>query len=193
MCKRGLFLPLSIICMVLGACESETTTTKHKVSKDPWGNELPFSIGKDDDGNPMMKSDKRSSFDNKQSNIASGKDFSGSDYSKKSYRKERWGGDTSFGRKKYAGNTSAERYKKEPWYVRKQASASGQQATASNKKFSVNPFRSNRTSSVNSRQVSTSQDSKINNRRQSYKQPNITDWKEQGGLSVKDTNSMLGR
>ncbi len=193
MCKFGPFLTLSLICLILGACESETTTTEHKLSQDPWGNELPFSVGKDADGNPMMKSEKRSGFENKQSNLASNRDFSGDDYTKKSYRKERWGGDTAFSRKKYAGDTSAERYKKEPWYVRKQASASGTQATASNKKFSVNPFRTNRATEQGGRRISSKQDYKVSNSRQTYKQPTITDRKDQGGLSVKDTNSMLGR
>jgi len=193
MCKLWPFLHLSIICLILGACASETTTTNQKLSKDVWGNDLPFSIGKDDDGNPMMKSDKRSSFENKTSNLASNRDFSGNDYTKKSYSKDRWGGNTAFARKKYEGNTNADHYKKEPWYVRKQVASSGKQSTASNKKFSVNPFRTNRATEQDARRITSKQDYKVSNRRQSYKQPVITDWKDQSSLSIKDTNSMLGR
>jgi hypothetical protein len=177
----------------LGACASETTTTNHKVSKDAWGNDLPFSIGKDEDGNPMMKSEKRSGFENKTSNFASNRDFDGNDYTKKSYRKDRWGGNTSHTRKKYEGNTNADHYKKEPWYVRKQVASSGKQATASNKKFSVNPFRTSRATEQNARRITSKQDYKVSNRRQTYNQPTITDWKDQSTLSIKDTNSMLGR
>ena len=194
MSKLGRILILSVIGLLLASCASETTTTEHKVNKDAFGKELPFSVGKDADGNPMMKSDKRSRYENKNSNIESNRDFSGNDYTKKSYRKDRWGGDSHFGKKTYAGNTSADRYKKEPWYVRKQASSANKQATASNKNYSVNPFRrSGRASEQGGRRMTTTQDARTSNSRQSYKQPEITHWKEQNGLSVKDTNSMLGR
>lgn len=193
MSMSGRFFLLSFIGFLLGACAKETTVTQSKVKKDVWGNDASYSVGQDEDGNPMMKSDKRSSFENKSSNIASNRDFRGQDYTKKSYRKDRWGGETHYDRKKYAGNTSAERYQKEPWFVRKQASSSNKQASDSKKKFSVNPFRSKRASEQNARRISTSQNSAINNQRNGFQQPTITNWKDQKGLSVKDTNGMLGR
>lgn len=187
------FLALLVTSVLFGACASETTTTEHQVKKDVWGNDEPFSIGKDADGNPVMKSDKRSSFENKNSNLAGHRDFSGKDYTSNSYRKKRWGGDTKYDRKQYAGKTSADQYKQEPWFVQKQASAVSKQASSSNKKFLVNPFRSKSSSVKNSKHISSAQDARVSNRRQSYQQPNITHWKEQDGLSVKDTNGMLGR
>ena len=81
-----LFLNGLVGALLLGACASETKVTQSQVKKDVWGRDEAYSIGKDEDGNPVMKSDKRSSFENKSSNIASNRDFSGKDYSKKSYR-----------------------------------------------------------------------------------------------------------
>ena len=75
------------IAMLLGACASEQTVTKTQVKKDAWGKDERYSVGKDKDGNPMMKSDRRSSMEGKGSNMASNRDFNGEDYSTKSYRK----------------------------------------------------------------------------------------------------------
>jgi len=183
-----------IVCaLLLGACASEQKVTQGQVKKDVWGRDEAYSIGKDEDGNPVMKSDKRSRFENKSSNIASNRDFSGKDYTKKSYRKKRWGGDTSFDRKSFSGNTDANHYRSEPLFVQKQAASTGKQVNGSNKKFSINPFRSKRVTEQGGRRITTTQDAKISNRRQTYKQPDITDWKDQDGLSIGDTNRMLGR
>ena len=59
------------------ACASEQTVTKTQVKKDSWGRDQRYSVGKDKDGNPMMKSDRRSSLEGKQSNMAANRDFSG--------------------------------------------------------------------------------------------------------------------
>lgn len=189
----SLFLSGLVCALLLGACASETKVTRSQVKKDVWGRDEGYSVGKDEDGNPVMKSDKRSSFENKSSNITSNRDFSGKDYSTKSYRKERWGGDTTFDRKSFSGNTDVNRYKSEPLFVQKQADAAGQQANVRKKKFSFNPFRSKRASEQGVKRITTTEDAKISNRRQTYQQPDITDWKNQDGLSVGDTNRMLGR
>jgi hypothetical protein len=189
----ALFLYGIVCALLMGACASERKVTQGQVRKDAWGKDETYSIGKDEDGNPVMKSDKRSSFENKSSNIASNRDFSGKDYTKKSYRKKRWGGDTSFDRKSFSGNTDANRYRSEPLFVQKQAAPTSKQANVRNKKFSINPFRSKRATEQGGRRITTSEDAEISNRRQTYKQPDITDWKDQDRLSIGDTNRMLGR
>lgn len=191
-CSKPILLSLGIA-MLLGACASEQTVTKTQVRKDAWGRDERFSVGKDEDGNPMMKSDRRSSLEGKQNNMATSRDFQGKDYNSKSYRKKRWGGNTFFGRKKYEGNTDASKYNKEPWFVRKQAGAEGQRAYADGKSYSVNPFRTSGASEQGGARISRPQDAETNFRRRVYKQPDVTHWKNQKGLSVGDTNRMLGR
>ncbi len=190
--SNGIFLSLAAA-MLLGACSSEQTVTKTQVRKDPWGRPERFSVGKDKNGNPVMKSDLRSSMDGKQSSIAGGRDFKGKDYNTKSYRKKRWGGNTFFPRKKYQGNTDASHYKSEPWFVQKQASAAGKRSRADGMAYAVNPFRTSSASEQDSRRITRTSDAETNFRRRVYKQPEITNWKDQKGLSVKDTNRMLGR
>lgn len=184
----------SCVAVLMSSCASEQTVSQSKVRKDAWGKDLPFTVGKDADGNPVMKSDKRSQFENKSSNSMSNRDFRGQDYTKKSYRKDRWGGGKSFGLKKFEGNTDASRYQKEPWFVKKQALKGSSQARVSNKKFLVNPFRSQKKSYTRGvRELPKPESSRVIQKRNSMGQPTITDWKSQKGLSVKDTNSMLGR
>lgn len=191
--QLGALSVIITISVAVAACSSETTVTQHKVQKDIWGDDEAFAVGKDADGNPTMKSDKRSSFENKSSNVAMNRDFSGKDYTKNSYRKERWTGKSRFSKKSYQGGEDASQYKKEPWFVQKQTSTASMQSGASKKKFSINPFRSKRATEQGGARLSTSTDARVSNRRSSYKQPEIRSWKDQKGLSVGDTNSMLGR
>lgn len=185
---------LGAVCSLLFvACGSETTVSETQIKKDVWGNDEAYSIGKDADGNPVMKSDKRSSFENKSSQFGGNKDFQGKDYTASSYRKKRWGGNRDYGRKAYQGNRSADHYKNEPWFVRKQASASGKSAQGFNQSYAVNPYRTSSSSAGGRKQIQPKGNADIANRRKSYKQPEITPWKDQKGLTVGDTNSMLKR
>lgn len=177
----------------LVSCAAEQTVTKEQVRKDAWGKKESFSVGKDKDGNPVMKSDRRSQMEGKTSHMVSNRDFSGKDYTKKSYRKKRWGGNTLFGRKKYEGNTDASQYKQEPWFVKKQASAQGQQARAAGKSFSVNPFSTKTAREQSGRRIARPSDAETDVRRRVFIQPKITGWKDQQSLGVSDTNRMLGR
>ena len=186
-------LSLLSISVLLGACATEQTVSKTQVRKDAWGRDEAFSVGKDKDGNPVMKSDRRSNLEGKQSHMVSNRDFSGKDYSKKSYRKKRWGGNTFFGRKKYQGKTDASQYKKEPWFVRKQANAQSKRSRADGQNYSVNPYRTSSAHEQNGKRIARTQDAETGFRRRVFQQPGITHWKDQKGLSIKDTNRMLGR
>lgn len=188
------FCYASIIWM-LSSCSSEQTVTKSQVVKDPWGKPQNYSIGKDENGNPVMKSDRRSTFEGKQSSIAGHRDFRGKDYTSKSYRKKRWGGNTLFGgNKKYSGNTDANKYRNQPWFVQQQSRALAQRSRAEGKGYrKLGLFRTTQAREQSGRRLSRPQDAETNVRRRVYKQPGITHWKEQKGLSVGDTNRMLGR
>ncbi|MFK7909527.1 MAG: hypothetical protein AB8F34_02890 [Akkermansiaceae bacterium] len=179
--------------MFFGACATEQTVTKTQVKKDWRGETLPFTVGKDKDGNPVMKSDRRSSFEGRSSNIAGDQSYSKKDYNTKSYRKKSWFGSKIFGKKEYQGNTDANRFKSEPWFVSKQANASGKRARADGKSFGVNPFRTKSATEQTGRSIARTSDAETDVRRRVFMQPDITHWKKQKGLSVSDTNRMLGR
>ncbi len=187
------FAILAGLSALLIACAAERTVTKKQVKKDVWGRDEKFSVGKDKDGNPVMQSDLRSSMEGKMNYTASGHDFNGRDYTKSSYRKKRWGGNTIFNRKKYGGNTDASRYKNEPWFARKQASASNQSATADGKSYGVNAFNTSNAREQDSKRITYGSDAETDNRRRIFKQPEIKSWRDQTGMSISDTNQKLGR
>ena len=189
--KSLLVYMIALLC--LGSCASKRTVSKSQLRLDPWGNPERFSVGKDKDGNPQIKSDRRSSFEGKTSSMAANQDFSGKDYTTESYAKKRWGGDSVFERKQYQGNTDANQYKMEPWFVRKQASAEGKQARAEGKAYQTSDYAKSTALEQDSSRMKHTSDAETDVRRRVYKQPDIIDWKEQQGLGVKDTNRMLGR
>lgn len=181
------------VTLMLGSCASKRTVSKSQVRVDPWGNPEQFSLGKDAEGNPLMKSDLRSSFEGKTSQLTQGRDFNGKDYRTKSYAKKRWAGDTQFKAKQYAGNTDASQYKMEPWFVRQQALADGKKASADGQGYRTTQYETPTAREQSSERIEGSSDAETDARRRVYQQPEIIDWKEQKGLGVKDTNRLLGR
>ena len=179
--------------LLLSACSSERTVTNSQVRKDPWGNPESYAIGKDDDGNPVMKSDLRSGFEGRRSHVASTRDFKGEDYSTKSYSKKRWHGNTQYQSKSYDGNTNANHYKTEPWFVQKQARNSGKESTAEGKAYKVNSYGKSAAREQGVPRLEYASDAETDVRRRVYKQPDIINWKDQQDLSVQDTNRLLGR
>jgi len=177
----------------LGACAKKRTVTRSQVRADPWGNPERFSVGKDEAGNPQMKSDLRSAFEGKTSNMITSEDFSGKDYTTRSYAKKRWQGNTKFERQQYQGNTDANQYKMEPWFVRKQASAEGKSANFNDQAFVTQGYDKKSANEQNANRIQRPSDAETDVRRRVFPQPDITDWKEQEGLGVKDTNRLLGR
>lgn len=195
---RNMFaLKACLVCMVtllfVGACASKRTVTQSQVRLDAWGKPERFSLGKDEQGNPVMKSDLRSSFEGKSSNMAASRDFSGKDYTTKSYARKRWAGNTEYSRKNYDGNTDANHYKMEPWFVRKQAQAEGKQASAQGQTYSTTDFGKTIANEQDSERIERVSDAETDVRRRVYKEPDIIDWKDQQGLGVEDTNRLLGR
>ena len=182
---------LALLCLV--SCASKRTVTKSQVRVDPWGNPERFSVGKDEAGNPKMKSDLRSPFEGKTSSMISNQDFSGKNYTTQSYAKKRWAGNTTYERKKYQGATDANKYKMEPWFVQKQALAEGKEADVSGQIFKSSRYDKTTATEQGANRLSRPSDAETDVRRRVYQQPDIIDWEEQQGLGVKDTNRMLGR
>ncbi len=177
----------------LVSCASKRTVTKSQARVDVWGNPERFSVGKDEAGNPQMKSDLRSTFEGKASNMVSNRDFSGKDYTTRSYAKKRWAGSRGIERKKYEGNTDASRYKMEPWFVQKQALAEGQRARANDRVYETGRYSKTTAVEQQGRRLARPSDAETDVRRRVFREPDIIDWKEQQGLGVKDTNKLLGR
>jgi len=113
---------LSATACFIASCASEKTVSHSKVRTglDKYNNG--YSLEKGEHGMMQSNSNKESHF-NRQSSFAGARDFSGKDYSKESYRKKRWGGNTGYAAKKYGGNTDGSRFQYSPHYVNRNAVA----------------------------------------------------------------------
>ena len=187
------------VCFALCSCSGLNrvrTVTKRKVDTDFFGNEHNFKIGKDEAGRPKVESDQRSSFESKaESSFGGGTSYQGSEFSKKSYRKKRWGGNSSYDVKSFAGRKQAANYSKEPWFVRNQAGAAaqGKEAKVAKKGFLTRVFGTSTAREQGAGNLDKPSNYQTDVRREVYKQPDVIHWKEQQGLSINDTKQLLAR
>jgi len=188
---------MAISCASLSSCskfKSVRSVTKQKVDRDPWGKSVNYSVGKDDSGKPRMESDLRSSFESVGgSNFTSGNNFSGKEYTKNTYRKKRWGGESEYKAKSYDGGENTKNYDKEPWFVQKQAGENTQDASEGKKSFFTRLFGASSAREHTKTNISKPDDVQTNVRRGVFKEPDVIDWKDQPTHSVSDTNRLLGR
>ena len=188
------YLCMSIVLCLLGSCASEQVVSLSKVERDAFGRSLNYSVGEDEDGNPVVKSEKRSALEGKKSNLGSRSDFSGSDYTTKAYRKKRWGGKEEFSTDAYSGVNQATQYDKEPWFVKKQANAQGAAANESKQTFFTKLFKTSKARESNIANVARVSDAETDLRRRVYKEPEIFQPGEyRSNLGIEDTKRMLFR
>jgi hypothetical protein len=129
------------------------------------------------------------------SNIGA-RDFSGKDYNKQSYRKQRWGGDTRYSAKQYGGNTDGSRFQHSPYYVDRNSRArdNGQYAAANNSPFKTGKYAaaSNNANERSANDIKTGTSGYVTSRNK-RPQPLIISKDDYNKLRVSDTKRMLGR
>lgn len=188
-------ISLVVTVFAFASCASEKTVTQSKVRSglDQYNNG--YDIEKGDHGMMRSGSDKVSHYDRKSTNIGV-RDFSGKNYNKESYRKERWGGNKDYASKQYGGNTDAGRFKHSPYYVSRstRAQANGQYANANNSQFNTGKYTVSKNKANESRAnaVKTGSSGYVTSRNRATK-PLVMSKDDYNKLSVGDTNHMLGR
>ena len=116
------------------------------------------------------------------------RDFAAKDYSKKSF----WGS-KDYAKKVYGGDTDASRFQKGSRFNSKGAAEGALVSSDSGSRFDTSSHATGAARESSQSNISKYSDAKTDARRSSYKQPEITDWRNQRGLSIDDTKSMLGR
>lgn len=186
---------MAVAVFAFASCASEQTVTQSKKVRsglDRYNNG--YEVEKGEHGMMQSGSDKKSAYDNKRSNIGA-RDFSGKDYNKESYRKERWGGNKDYAAQQYGGNTDGSQFKHSPHYVNRNASAqaNGQYATANQSRFNAGKFSTGRANEGRSTAVQTGSSGYVTSRSNSASEPLIMSRDDYNQLGVQQTNSMLGR
>lgn len=117
------------------------------------------------------------------------RDFAAKDYSKKAF----WGS-KGYAAKVYGGTTDGNHLRKGARAnFAPGASEGGLASSASGSHFETSRRTSRAAREGGSSGFSKRSDSVTDSRRKSYEQPQITDWRNQRGLTIDDTKSMLGR
>ena len=149
-----------------------------------------FEDGEDEQGNPRVRSDRRSQFEGRNFGQASG-DFAGKDYSTSEYRKKRWQGNRDAYSKSFEGRKTAQGYDRSPHFVKKNAALSR----------NANLTRSNyQTSEIAKKNLpksqgdyQTQQSAYTQSRRGNTPAPLIIPYRDQQNMTVEDTKSLLKR
>jgi len=116
------------------------------------------------------------------------REFASKDYSKKSF----WGS-KDYAKKVYGGDTNGSRFQKGSRFSSKGAKEGGLVSDASGSRFGTNRHATGAARESGRANISRTSDAKTDSKRKSYKQPKITDWRDQRGLTIDDTRRMLGR
>lgn len=181
--------------IMLASCASKKSVTSSKVRSglDQYNNG--YEIEKGEHGMMQAGSEKVSQYEGKSSYIGA-RDFAGKNYNKESYRKERWGGNTKYDAKGYAGNTDGSRFQHSPHYVDRNARSrnNGQYANANGEQFLTSNFSgaSQRANERRASDVKTGASGYVTSRN-NMAQPLIMSKDDYNKLSISDSKSMLGR
>ncbi len=157
-----------------------------------------YDYEKDESGLMRAVSDDKSQYSRKQG-FTGTKDVQGKDYNKVGYRKKRWGQKTEYGKSQFQGKKDSN-YGDSPYYVQ-QARMNQQKSRFEGSKYGTSGYA---TSNAN---VATGNNRNSNyagrtsgyvTSRENYAEPLIMSKQQyskisQGKMSVKQTNSMLGR
>ncbi len=188
-------LGLVFAMFMLASCASKQTVTSSKVRSglDQYNNG--YDMKKGDHGMMRSGSDKVSEYDRKASNIGA-RDFSGKDYNKESYRKQRWGGNKGYNAKQYGGDTDGSKFKHSPHYVSRdtRAQANGKYSTAGNGQFNTGKYAAagSKANEGSANAVKTGTSGYVTSRNKK-KQPLIMSKEDYNKLSVSDSKRMLGK
>ena len=194
----NIYSVIALASLLLASCASKKTVTLKQV-KATSGLEKynsNYDYVKDENGLMRASSDQKSQF-SRDKKFAGTQDFSGKDYSKKSYRKKRWGETSQYDKKSYAGNNNSE-YKRSPYYVQQQSKLGGESRYSGNQ-YEKQGYTVDRTANVatGNNKVSKAPSGYVTSRA-NYPDPVIMSKSQYskvngGKLTVKETNSMLGR
>jgi hypothetical protein len=116
------------------------------------------------------------------------REFASKDYTKKSF----WGS-KDYAKKVYGGDTDGSQFQKGSRFNSQGAPEGGMTSADSGSRYATGRHATSAAREGGKSNISKVSDAATDSKRSSYKQPEITDWKNQRGLTIDDTKSMLGR
>lgn len=198
-------------CSGTGGGEGDTMTATESMSPDPvensriksgdpltgdhdgakmaakWGSFSKYSVDKN--GKPMGSSKEFAGF-NRDNPEFKGK-WDGKEYKAGDYRKKSFWGDKDYVKKVYEGKTDANSLKKESRFGSKSANEGAMAAREGGKDFRTNTYASGAAREQSQEGITRVSDAETDERRRVFTPPDI--YSSRSGMTVNDTNRMLGR
>lgn len=181
-------------CVAICSCVKDRKVTYSKAEAtglDKYQSDVSYVT--DEEGNVRPSQDKRSRYDSEGAYASGSKNYSGAAYQKEGYRSKRWGGDKGFNAQSYAGNKDGSQFKNSPHFIGQQAMAQGNYSSAGNKNYSAASYNNSVGPAHTGSEAGHPQDSMSAARRDSYQQPTIFTKEQGNGVTVEETNALLGR
>lgn len=182
-----------VSCAFVCSCAREQKVTYKKAELGgirKYESTVEFKTG--ENGEAVWKNSKRSHFES-QAGFGGKSEFAGKSYTKNDFKKEKWNQNTTFDAQSYAGNTDAAKYKQVPHFADQKAAFSDKTSNLAQRDYGTNGY-SGATQQVDrGRQFGKHEDVQTSKRRQVYQEPTIQSSEEYNGLSLDESNSLLGR
>ena len=154
---------------------------------DKYGSYSKYSVDKN--GKPKGSAKEFAAF-NRDNPEFKGK-WEGKEYKAGEYRKKSWWGDHDYVKKVYEGNTDANSLKKESRFGSKSANEGAMAAREGGKDFRTNTYASGAAREQSKEGITKVSDAETDERRRVFTAPDI--YSSRSGMTVNDTNRMLGR
>jgi hypothetical protein len=187
--------------LLLASCGSQsklqTAAAEPKSARirtvDEWSQEISKDNGikQDANGNMVPTKNKRSSFENKGEFQRSHKDFKKQAYKTGDYAKKSWWGNKSYEPKAFAGKTDGSRFQKASALQGKGAREASRAADIPDT-YQTDNYATNSAREGSATSLEKTANELTENRRRSFKQPEIYDWREQRAMSVDQSRGILG-
>jgi len=188
------YLSLATGCVLLASCASERTVS-NKTSRSTEGLDKynsNYEYTKDKNGLMRAQSGQRSQYES-QVNHVSNRNFSGKNYSKNEFQASGWQGNSTYQSKKYQGKTDGSRFQHAPQFVQNQANYNKRFNGSKTSHYSGNQYAKGGTYNTGAAHVNRNPHHYGKDKTTLYSDPVILTPQQQSQLSVKETNSMLGR
>ena len=148
---------------------------------------------RDADGNWVPRSDKRSQFESQgAANLQSRNTVNPRNYDPAEFRKTEWTRASSKKPKAYGGDTDGSRFQQTADAQGKTSRLSGTRARTPGR-FGTNEFATNTSREDGARRLDRPADAHTENRRETFVEPEITDWRKQRDMSIEQSRSLLAR
>lgn len=146
----------------------------------------------DSKGNWVPQTDRRSNFEGKSNTSFANKDYKKQEYKTGDYSKSSFWGSKEYTPKAYAGNTDGSRFQKAS-----RLQGVGAREARTNAKipdpYQTGTYATGAARETGATPIAKSSNAEIDNRQETYKQPEMIDWREQRSVTKDQTKGLLGR